>query len=73
MGTLSCGRSCTIYRHLVCSFFIKTFKIMSIDGYYVANKLITLSCIFFMLIEMKFIDCHSSVMFAMRSMSMCND
>ena len=40
------------------------------DGYYVAYKQITLSCILFMLIEMKFIHCHSCVMFAMKSMSM---
>ena len=44
-----------------------------IDGYYVAYKPITLSCILFMFIEMKFIHCHSCVMFAMKSMSMCND
>ena len=42
-----------------------------LDGYYVAYKPITLSCILF--IEMKFIHCHSCVMFAMKSMSMCND
>ena len=42
-----------------------------IDGYYVAYKPITLSCTLF--IEMKFIHCHSCVMFAMKSMSMCND
>ena len=42
------------------------------DGYYVAYKLITLSCILFIFIEMKFIDCHSCVMFAIKSMSMCN-
>ena len=34
---------------------------------------ITLLCIFFMFIEMKFIHYHSCVMFAMKSMSMCND
>ena len=44
-----------------------------IDGYYVAYKRITLSCILFMFNEMKFIHCHSCVMFAMKSMSMCND
>ena len=44
-----------------------------IDGYYVAYKPITLSCILFMFIEMKFIHSHSCVMFAMKSMSMCND
>ena len=42
-------------------------------GYYVAYKPITLSCILFMFIEMKFIHSHSFVMFAMKSMSMCND
>ena len=45
----------------------------SYDGYYVAYKTITLSCILFMFIEMKFIHCHSCVMFVMKSMSMCND
>ena len=44
-----------------------------IDRYYVAYKPITLSCILIMFIEMKFIHCHSCVMFAMKSMSMCND
>ena len=43
------------------------------DGYYVAYKPITLSCILFMFIEMKFIHSHSFVMFVMKSMSMCND
>ena len=43
------------------------------DGYYVGYKPITLPCILFMFIEMKFIHCHSCVMFAMKSMSMCND
>ena len=33
------------------------------DGYYVAYKPITLSCILFMFIEMKVIHCHSFVMF----------
>ena len=31
MGTLSCGRSPPIYRHLLCRFFIKTLIIMSIS------------------------------------------
>ena len=44
-----------------------------IDEYYVAYKPITFSCILFMFIEMKFIHCHSFVMFAMKFMSMCND
>ena len=43
------------------------------DGYYVAYKPITLPCISFMFIEMKGIHCHSCVMFAMKSMSICND
>ena len=43
------------------------------DGYYVAYKPITRSCILFMFIEIIFIHCHSSVMFAINSMSMCND
>ena len=43
------------------------------DGYYVAYKPITHSCILFMFIEIKFIHRHSCVMFAMKSMSMCND
>ena len=43
------------------------------DRYYMAYKPMTLSCIFFMFIEMPFIHCHSCVMFAMKSMSMCND
>ena len=42
-------------------------------GYYVAYKPITLSCILFMFIEIKFIHCHSCVMLAMKSISMCND
>ena len=32
MGTLNCGRSPPIYRHLVCKFFIKTLIIMSISN-----------------------------------------
>ena len=40
---------------------------------YVAYKPITLLCIFFMFIEMKFIHFYSCVMFAMNSMSMCKD
>ena len=43
------------------------------DGYFVAYKPITFPCILLMFIEMKFIHCHSCVMFAMKSMSMCND
>ena len=42
-------------------------------GYCVAYKPITLSCILFLFIEMKFINCHSCVMFAMKSMSTYND
>ena len=36
------------------------------DGYFVAYKSIILPSILFMLIEMKFIHCHSCVMFAMK-------
>ena len=43
------------------------------DGYNVTYKPITLSCILFMFIEMKFIHCHSCVMFAMKFMSMYNE
>ena len=43
------------------------------DGYSVAYKPITFSCILFIFIEMIFIHCNSFVMFAMKSMSMCND
>ena len=43
------------------------------DGYYVAYKPITLSCILFMFIQMIFIHCHSCMMFLMKSRSMCND
>ena len=46
---------------------------VGIDGYYVAYNPITLHCILFMFIEMKFFHCHSCVIFAMKSMSMCND
>ena len=38
-----------------------------------AYKPITFPCILFMLIEMTFIHYHSCAMFAMKSMSMCND
>ena len=48
-------------------------KSLGCEGYYVAYKPITLLCILFMFIEMIFIHCHSCVMFAMKSMSMCND
>ena len=44
-----------------------------LDGYYAAYKPITLSSILFMFVEIKFIHCHSCVMFAMKSMSRCND
>ena len=43
------------------------------DRYYVAYKPITLPYILFMFIEMKFIHGLSCVMFAMKSMNMCND
>ena len=43
------------------------------DRYYLAYKLITLSCISFILIEMKFIHYHSFMMFIIKSMSICTD
>ena len=43
------------------------------DEYYVAYKPISLSCISFRFIEMKFIYYHSCVIFTMKSMSICND
>ena len=43
------------------------------DGYYVAYKPITLPCISFMFIKIKFINFHSCMMFVMKSMSLCND
>ena len=46
---------------------------VEVDGYYVAYKPITVSCISFMFIEIKFIHCHSYVMFIINSMSICND
>ena len=44
-----------------------------VDEKVVAYKSITLTYIFSMFIEIKFIHCHSCVMFALKSMSMCND
>ena len=38
-----------------------------------AYKIIILLCISFMLIEMKFIFCHSCVMLVMKFVSICND
>ena len=38
-----------------------------------AYKPITLSCISFIFIKMKFIHCHSCVIFSMKSMSIYND
>ena len=66
-------RSPPIYRLQEYKMFTKTLVIMSTNGYYVAYKQITLPCILFMLIEMKFIHCYSCVMFTMKSMSMCDD
>ena len=41
------------------------------DRYYVAYKPIIFLHISFIFIEMKFIHCHSYMMFAMKSMSIC--
>ena len=46
---------------------------MYYDEYYMAYKPITLPCVLFMFIKMKVIHYHSRVMFAMKSMSICND
>ena len=43
------------------------------EGYYVAYKPNTLPCILFIFIEIKFVYCLFCVMFAMKSMSICND
>ena len=43
------------------------------DRYYVAYKPITLLCLSFMYIEMKFIHYQSYVMFKMKYVSICND
>ena len=44
-----------------------------LDGYYATYKPITLPCILFMFIDMKFIHCNSCMMFVIKSMSICND
>ena len=70
--TLSCVHELSCNRHHL--IVIEPSKFIHMyDGYYVAYKLITLSCILFIFIEIKFIHCHSCVMFAMKSMSMRND
>ena len=43
------------------------------DGYYVAYKPITLLCILFVFIEIKFIHFHYCVMFKMKSIRICDD
>ena len=48
-------------------------SMVDLDRYYVVYKPITLPCISFMFIEMKFIHCHSNVTFAMKSMNIYND
>ena len=55
------------YRHNYEGFYKKS------DGYHVAYKPMTFSCISFMFIEMKFIHCHSYVMFSMKFISICID
>ena len=57
---------------VILSLFVEI-RYIDFDGYYAAYKPITLSCILFMFIEMKFIRCHFCVMFATKSMSMCNE
>ena len=48
-------------------------KNLGIDGYNVTYKPITLPCVSFMFIEIKFIYFHSCVMLVMKPMSICND
>ena len=43
------------------------------DGYYIAFEPITLPYILFMFIQIKFIHCPSCVMFAIKSINICND
>ena len=52
---------------------MRFFKGYKIYCSFCGQKPITLLCILFMFIEMKFIHCHSCVMFAIKSMSICND
>ena len=47
--------------------------ILHIDECYVSYEPITLPCILFMFIQMNFINFHSYVIFAIKSMSICND
>ena len=51
----------------------KSSYILHIDGCYVAYEPITLPCILFMFFQMNFIHCHSYVIFAIKSMGICND
>ena len=62
------GRFRSILAIICDQYCLNMIAIESSDGYYVAYKPITLSCIFSMFIEMKFIHCHSCLMFAMKSM-----
>ena len=71
--TLVCNLTVIGYHELIIFRPARLMNDIRYDGYYVAYKPITLSCILLMFIEMKFIYCHSCVMFAMKSMSMCND
>ena len=43
------------------------------NGYYVAYKPITLLCISFMFIEIKFMYSYLCMMFTMKSIKICND
>ena len=46
---------------------------VSFDEYHVAYESIIVLCILFELIKIKLLDCHSSVMFLIKSMSIYND
>ena len=45
----------------------------SYDGYYVAYKPITISCILFMFNKIEFIHCHYCVIFTVKYTSIYND
>ena len=52
---------------------VDNLELVENDGYYVVYKSFTLLCVLIMFTEMIFINCHSCVMFGMKSMSICND
>ena len=67
------GKGCSCDKELIELRRMNPFMVLYLDRYHVAYKPITLPCISFMFIEMKFIHSHSYVIFTMKSMSICND